>query len=290
MFRLLQAAFLLALILACAKRAHADSFGLSGFSVYGSHSVTINDGLNETTTCVQGNVGTGGTGAGALILDKCRVAGNLDFTTTPVLKLGSHGAYTGSLVTGALTSVSANMSAVSTSLKNLAPNQTLASLGNSNLTFSNTSTTGGTYVVDVTGSAITTNVYTWNFAAASTHDLFVVNIAGNMDLAHINISLSGISSDNLIFNLTGSSCTARVHKSDSNFSGTILAPGCSLRVDDQLGFDGELYGYDVTVDSGAELHNTDTPPPPPPTPTPEPATLVLLGSALTGVILRRRIR
>jgi hypothetical protein len=91
------------LLAVLAGPARAD-WGLPSYTVFGTQSVTINDGLNETTICA-GNVGTGGTAIGALSLDKCLVDGNVAVTTASVLNLGSHGAYSGSLITGNLTSV-----------------------------------------------------------------------------------------------------------------------------------------------------------------------------------------
>src|SRR5437879_3438617 len=76
----IRAAALSCVVILFAGQAHADSFGLGNFGVYGSNSVIINDGLNENTTCVSGNVGTGGTTAGSLALDKCRVAGTVSVT------------------------------------------------------------------------------------------------------------------------------------------------------------------------------------------------------------------
>src|SRR5580700_5235133 len=242
------------------------------------------DGLDESTTCIAGNVGTGGTAAGALSLDKCLVDGNVAVTNASVLNLGSHGAYSGSLITGDLTSVGTTMNTVSSSLAGLMPNLIFASLSNMNETFSNTSTTGGTYVIDITGSASTTNPYTWTFAASNPNDKFVVNIGGDVALAQLQISLmGGITADQLIFNLTGSSCsscTAEVNKSDSVWFGTILAPDYDVRVHNSFPFTGDVFGDTVTVDSGAVLTG--------PSSVPEPKYVPLLCVGIAGALVIRR--
>jgi choice-of-anchor A domain-containing protein len=274
----------LVLFVAFAGPALAD-WGLPSYTVFGTQSVTINDGLNETTTCITGNVGTGGTAAGARSLDKCLVNGNVAVTTASVLNLGSHGAYSGSLITGSLASVGSTMSTVSGNLAGLMPNLTFASLSNMNETFTNTSTTGGTYVIDITGSASTTNPYTWAFAAANANDKFVVNIGGDVALAQLQISLMGITADQLIFNLTGascSSCTAEVNKSDSVWFGTILAPDYDVRVHNPFPFTGDVFGNTVTVDSGGILNGTSA--------VPEPKYISLLCVGMAGILVIRRRR
>ena len=273
------------LLAGLAGPALAD-WGLPNYTVFGTQGVTINDGLDENTTCIAGNVGTGGTAAGALSLDKCLVDGNVAVTNASVLNLGSHGAYSGSLITGDLTSVGTTMNTVSSSLAGLMPNLTFASLSNMNETFSNTSTTGGTYVIDITGSASTTNPYTWTFAASNPNDKFVVNIGGDVALAQLQISLmGGITADQLIFNLTGSSCsscTAEVNKSDSVWFGTILAPDYDVRVHNSFPFTGDVFGDTVTVDSGAVLTG--------PSSVPEPKYVPLLCVGIAGVLVIRRWR
>jgi choice-of-anchor A domain-containing protein len=276
----------LVLLAAIAGPARAD-WGLPNYAVFGSQSVTINDGLNETTTCITGNVGTGGTAAGALSLDKCLVDGNVAVTTASVLNLGSHGAYSGSLITGDLTSVSTSMNAVSSSLAALAANMTFASLTNTNETFTNTSTTGATYVIDINGSVTTTNPYTWAFSAANPNDKFVVNISGNLAAAQLMISLMGIPESQVIFNLTGSSCSttpcsAEVNKSDSVWFGTILAPDYDVRVHNPFPFTGEVFGDNVQVDSGAMLTG--------PSSVPEPKYVFLLCAGFAGILAVRRRR
>jgi choice-of-anchor A domain-containing protein len=174
------------------------------------------------------------------------------------------------------------MSTVSSSLAGLTPNLTFASLSNTNETFTNTSTTGGTYVIDINGSVSTTNPYTWTFAAANPNDKFVVNVGGDFAAAQLMISLMGIPASQLIFNCTGSSfspsCTAEVNKSDSIWFGTILAPNYDVRVHNPFPFIGEVFGDTVTVDSGAKLAS----------PVPEPKYFSLLCAGMAGILVIRR--
>jgi choice-of-anchor A domain-containing protein len=260
---------MLAVMMALAVMPWSNSFGqspmtdasniqiqipLPNFAVFGTESVTINDGLNENTRCIKGNVGTGGTDSGDLYLNKCLVFGNILVTTASVASLGSHGAYAGRLILGQVSGVGATMNSISGYLGGLPPDLTLASLINQNVTFTNSSTTGGTYVINIVGSASTTNPYTWTFVAAAPGDKFVVNIGGDLTVAQLKIAFSGdIDPNNVVFNLTGSSCSAEVNKSDSIWFGVILGPQCELRVHNPFPFIGRLLGKTVTVDSGAAI-------------------------------------
>src|SRR5690242_18400930 len=171
-------AVIFGLTLAFANLAHADAFGLPSYAVFGTQSVSINDSLNATTTCVNGNVGTGGTSAGSLNLDKCLVSGTTYISNSSVLNLGSNGAYSTLSVgpTGAsgvpLSTVGSTMTSVSNTLNGLAANQILSSLILGTGGFQNFINPGGTFVVDITGN-FSLNGATLNLTAANASDLFV---------------------------------------------------------------------------------------------------------------------
>jgi choice-of-anchor A domain-containing protein len=274
-------ASLLGVALIFAVPAHADPFNLPSFTVFGTQSVIINDSLDENTICITGNVGTGGD----LLLDKCRVNGSIFVGTGSDLSLGSHGAFSGSLITGSLSGVGATISAVSSGLNGLSANQTISGNLTSNMTFHNTSTTGGTDVIDITGN-VALNGNTLTFVAANASDKFVVNVGGNFDFAQSIISMSGFTNaDQLIFNITHScSSVAEINKGTTVWSGILLAPECDIRVHNQLAFAGELFGANVTIDSAAKLSQ-------PPSTVPEPGTLALLGTGLLGFAgaIRRKL-
>ncbi len=279
------AALLLGLTLVCAEPAHADGVGLPNYTVFGTQSVTINDSLDANTVCITGNVGTGGTNSSDLSLDKCLVNGDINVTTAGVLSLGSNGAFSGSLVAGSLSAVGTTISTISSNLNALSANQTISGSLTTNRTFTNTSTTGGTYVIDITGG-VNLNGNTLSFIADNSADKFVVNIGGNFGFSQSIINLSGFTNaDQLIFNITDAcSSVAEINKSTSVWFGTLLAPECDIRVHNQLSFDGELFGQNVTIDSAAKL----TAPPPA---VPEPGTLALLGSGILALssLLRRKV-
>jgi choice-of-anchor A domain-containing protein len=203
--------------------------------------------------------------------------------SSSVLNLGSNGAYSGSLVTGSQTGVVSTMSSVSSSLNALAANQTITGDLASDMTFTNTSTTGGTYVIDINGN-VSLNSNTLNFVASNANDKFVVNVTGSLAAAQSFVQISGgITPDELIFNLTGpAGCSARVNKGTGTWSGTILAPACDIRVDNPHPFDGEAFGNTVTVDSAGTITGPGS--------VPEPSSILLFGSGLSAVSLRLRRR
>ena len=274
--------------LAFANLAHADNFGLPSYAIFGTQSVTINDSLNATTTCVNGNVGTGGTGAGSLILDKCLVSGTTYISNSSVLNLGSNGGISTLSVgpTGAsgvpLSAVGSTMTSVSNTLNALVASQTLSSLILGTGGFQNFINPGGTFVVDITGN-FDLNGATLNLTAANSSDLFVFNIGGTFNFSQSIINLTGISFNNVIFNVTDACGVATINKGTSIWRGTLLAPNCDIRVHNTMDFQGSLFAQNVTADSGIVING--------PTQVPEPSSLLLLSAGLIGLpLLRRRIR
>ena len=231
---------------------------LPTFTVFGTSGVSINDSLDEKTVCVVGNVGTASSSSGGLYVDKCLINGNISVPTASALKFGSHGALSGTLNVGSQAALVANMNAASTTAQKLTPNVTLTNL-TSNMNFTNPSTTGDTYVINITGS-INLNNNTITFSAANSTDKFVINVAGSSSsISQSFINLTNIAASQILWNFTGpAGCSVLVNKSNSLWNGTILAPRCDVRVHNPMPFTGDILANTVTIDSAAVI--TGTPP------------------------------
>ncbi len=187
-------------------------------------------------------------------------------------------------------------------------------LGNFALNSANTTLLAGTY--SATGFSMNSgSILT---ISGGPGDIFVLNDSGDFNFAKSFIVLTGgITSSNVLFNVTGTGTAANVSGNNSIFFGTVLAvnrsiiidalgtgsaPGVSLgpdglagTADDNPGFEGRVIGalstsstvLSIDVHSGAEINgagfglNQEVP---------EPSTLALLamGSAALVKVLRRR--
>jgi choice-of-anchor A domain-containing protein len=105
------------------------------------------------------------------------------------------------------------------------------------------------------------NSDTLTFNASNPNDQFVVNVAGSSNtISQSNIVLNGVSASQVLFNFTGApGCTVEVNKSNSTWSGTILAPNCAVRVHNPFPLVGDIYGNSVQIDSAATIKGSSQP-------------------------------
>ena len=277
--RILLAGSAVAMLLALTATAEADPFTLgpaAGFTVLGRSSVTIN---NSDLFAVRGNVGVGG-GNGSL--QKATVDGNVIISSgaNPSIS-GKDFIVTGGITTGAnLTSAINAAIAASNAAAGLTATQTFTNI-TSDLTIVGS---GGQNVISV--NSIDLNGANLTLSGGA-NDVFVINISGDFLLSHAQIVLSGVSLDNVLFNVTGTGTTVDFHKQDTAVFGTVLAPDRDLIVDNAgLVVHGAIIANNITIHSGGQVSG--------PSAVPEPATLVLLGTGLAGIAgqirRRRRIR
>ncbi len=118
------------------------------------------------------------------------------------------------------------------------------------------------------------------------NDVFIINISGDFQLSHAQIVLSGVSLNNVLFNVIGSGSTVDFHKADTAVFGIVLAPDRDLIVDNAgLIVHGAIIANNITIHSGGQVSG--------PNPVPEPTTMVLLGTGLAGIaagVRRRRAK
>jgi hypothetical protein len=87
--------------------------------------------------------------------------------------------------------------------------------------------------------------------------VFVFNVAGTFKFAQSQVALAGgVSAANVIFNVPTIGDIIEVHKAESVFNGTILAPHREVRYSDPGVFNGAIIARIVKIYSGARLFHT----------------------------------
>ncbi len=273
--RSLLAAAAAVVILTLQLTAHADPLMLgpaAGYSVLGISSVTIN---NSDRFAVRGNVGVGG-GNGSL--QKATVDGNVVIANgaNPSIS-GKDFIVSGSITTGA--DLSSAINAAVTASRNFAG--LTATQTFTNITSDLTIVGGGgqnvisVNSIDLNGANLT--------LSGGANDVFVINITGDFQLSHAQIVLSGVSLNNVLFNVIGTGPTVDFHKADTAVFGTVLAVDRDLIVDNAgLVVHGEIIANNITIHSGGQVVGE--------TPVPEPTTMLLLGTGLAGIAAKVRRR
>jgi hypothetical protein len=121
-----------------------------------------------------------------------------------------------------------------------------------NVTSSLTLTRGaGTHVFSVSSIDYKSSVLTLSGPADA---VFVFNVAGTFKFAQSQVVLTGgVSAANVIFNVPSAGDIIEVHKAESVFNGTILAPHREVRYSDPGVFNGAIIAMIVKIYSGARL-------------------------------------
>jgi len=295
-FRCISFLAVLLLVAFAIPSAQADdvAIGVSASQYAVLYEGTGGNTLHITNVTIDGNVGVGGTGK---VSDSgpSTVNGRLDFSAA------SMGQFSGAPGDVGPTSVNYNVAAVTTALNDVAElNSDFAGLGNT-LALSGTQTVnesagkletidGVTYrVFNVTSySSGDGKMLTINGDGSGNPVVFNFGFGSNVNLGG-DVTLNGLSSDQVLFNFTTSGKNISLNNNASSFKtlafqGIILAPNDVISVTN-ANLDGRVFGgdsNDMQIVSGDTIKA--------PAATPEPASLTLLGAGIlaVGTFLRRR--
>jgi choice-of-anchor A domain-containing protein len=279
------------------SQASASTFVISGdatnFAVL--YEGTGGHQLQTNNSNITGNIGIGGTGrfapAGGCV-GNCVITGTVEFSAA---NTGQYGTNAGTTVTGGATFNNAN---VQTDLNNLnSLSTTLGGTAGTSLAI-NTGGSGGSQIInsssgtlDAFGNRVFTitslqfnNATTLNIVGDAAGDSVVFNIASNAQFGG-TISLSGLTADQVLFNITGTGHALQLTTNGAVLAGDFLDPLGTISANHAV-IDGRIFGGDsvnLGIVSGVTLNA-------PVAAVPEPSTwaMMILGFAGVGFMAYRR--
>jgi hypothetical protein len=234
-----------------------------------------NSTLNFNNSNISGNVGIGNAGfwadAGGCGTPKCQVNGlvefsagntgqfssNSDTTYTPALANNVNPLYSQSSVTTALNGINS----LSTHLAGEAGAGLVVNINNAQSQTINASAG----ISDGAGNRVF-NVTSFNFNGGSTltingdaaGDSVVLNFGSNVEFKGTILLTGGLTSDQVLFNVTGSNHTLTINSNKATETGTFLDPNSAISISDSV-LNGRLFGGDSTnlqFVSGANIDDT----------------------------------
>jgi len=250
--------------------------------------------LNTNNTNISGNIGIGNTGqfaaSGGCTPSPCVINGNIEFAGTV------HESSSGTLITGTVTGGNAN---VATDLTNL--NALSSTLGGetgtpltinlNNLQTQTVSESSGNLVngdrIFSVSSFNFTNGAILTIAGDGTGDPVVFSFTSSPSFGGA-INLTGLTSDQVLFNVTASNGLT-INTNGATESGDFLDPNGAIQANHSV-VNGRIFGGDssnMQLVSGLTLNA------PPPSTVPEPSSMVLFATGLVGLfggVLRRKRR
>jgi hypothetical protein len=261
----------------------ADNYAVLFEGAGSGNKLNVNNGPGPGGLAVNGNIGIGG--AGALQLSgPLTINGNVDFANTVV----DNGPYSGNIVVnGSISGGSSAAQLALTTINNLsttlgAETGTGLSINLNNLQSQTVNATDGTqdsghnYVFTL--SSLTFNNGATLTINGASSQYVVINVTANNPQFGGTIGLTGgITSDHVLFNVTGTGSTLQISANGATETGTFLDPNGTVSINHSV-LDGRLFGgdsHDMSVVSGGYV---DAPAVPEPTP-------IIAGIALLCIVL-----